>query len=116
MGGGQTGRSRSHPARPDGPSHGRLFGARGHMIEVCRIPPRIVERDRMTQTLVAPTGAMLKVNRLFHYQQFNAHWLRTRLLEDKIWFSNPAAFNDPWDCRPFFYLPDWNEAEPQDRY
>ncbi len=86
------------------------------MIEVCRIPPRIVERDRMTQTLVAPTGAMLKVNRLFHYQQFNADWLRTTLLEEKIWFSNPAAFNDPWDCRPFFYLPDENESDLKERY
>ena len=86
------------------------------MIEVCRIPPRIVERDRMTQTLVAPTGAMLKVNRLFHYQQFNADWLRTTLLEEKIWFSNPADFNDPWDCRPFFYLPDENESDLKERY
>jgi hypothetical protein len=63
-----------------------------------------------------PDAATLKIKRLFHYQPFKADWLRTTLLEEKIWFSNPADFNDPWDCRPFFYLPGENESSLKERY
>ena len=63
-----------------------------------------------------PDAATLKMQRLFHYQQFKPDWLRTTLLEEKIWFSNPADFNDPWDCRPFFYIPGENEPDLKERY
>jgi hypothetical protein len=63
-----------------------------------------------------PDAATLKIKRLFHYQQFKADWLRSTLLEEKIWFSNPADFNDPWDCRPFFYIPGENEPDLKERY
>ncbi len=39
---------------------------------------------------------------LFHFQGPNLDWLNLALRDRKIWFSNPASFNDPWDCRPAF--------------
>src|SRR5271154_2525904 len=39
---------------------------------------------------------------LYHYQRFDEVWLRELLIDDKLFMSNPAGFNDPWDCRPFF--------------
>lgn len=38
----------------------------------------------------------------YHYQPFNERWLRDLLVDNKLYMSNPAGFNDPWDCRPFF--------------
>ena len=39
---------------------------------------------------------------LYHWQPFNPERL-TKLLRDKeIYCSNPATFNDPWDCKVFF--------------
>jgi Protein of unknown function (DUF2971) len=39
---------------------------------------------------------------LHHYQPFNIDWLRTMIVGKKLRFSNPARFNDPWDCKPGF--------------
>ena len=37
-------------------------------------------------------------------QPFNPHRLRQVLCDRHLHFSNPADFNDPWDCRPWFDL------------
>jgi hypothetical protein len=47
----------------------------------------------------------LKISRLYHYQRLDLDWLRQVLFDQKIYFSNPANFNDPWDCRPYFNIP-----------
>ncbi len=39
---------------------------------------------------------------LYHWQRFVPEYLTTLLREQTIWCSNPATFNDPWDCKPFF--------------
>src|SRR5690348_1176523 len=39
---------------------------------------------------------------LYHYQPFNVDWLRQMIVGKKLRFSNPARFNDPWDCKPAF--------------
>lgn len=36
---------------------------------------------------------------LYHYQKFNEEYIADLLLNDRIKFSNPSGFNDPWDCR-----------------
>jgi hypothetical protein len=69
----------------------------------------------MTQP-VAPNAATLKVTRLFHYQKFNADWLRMAVLDGKIYFSNPNNFNDPWDCQPYYYVPTETEPELREQY
>jgi hypothetical protein len=69
----------------------------------------------MTQP-VAPNAATLKVAHLFHYQKFNADWLRMAVLDEKIYFSNPNNFNDPWDCQPSYYIPTENEREIRESY
>jgi hypothetical protein len=43
----------------------------------------------------------LGINRLYHYEKFNACYLRATLRDQKIHCSNPANLNDPWDCRPW---------------
>jgi hypothetical protein len=56
-------------------------------------------------TLIIQTAHELKISRLYHYQRFNPDWIRQILFDRKIYFSNPANFNDPWDCRPYFNIP-----------
>lgn len=49
-----------------------------------------------------PTATALAsgVRQLFHYQRLD--YADDVLLGNRIKFSNPRAFNDPWDCRPQF--------------
>jgi hypothetical protein len=54
-------------------------------------------------------AGQLSVPRLYHYQDFDLtssadHTARLVdiLQEHRIWCSNPAHFNDPWDCKPYF--------------
>jgi Protein of unknown function (DUF2971) len=56
------------------------------------------------------TAAMLRVNRLYHYQPYKADWLRRTIQDDAIYFSNPNDFNDPWDCRPRYNEDALNDA------
>lgn len=42
------------------------------------------------------------VQLLFHYQPFDVSRIEHTLVQDRIYFSKPSAFNDPWDCRPAF--------------
>jgi hypothetical protein len=51
----------------------------------------------------------LKIQQLYHYQDFDldssdnhAGRLLDILQNHRIYCSNPADFNDPWDCKPFF--------------
>jgi len=51
----------------------------------------------------------LKIPQLYHYQDFDlnssddhAGRLIDILQNNRIYCSNPASFNDPWDCKPFF--------------
>jgi hypothetical protein len=46
------------------------------------------------------------LNRLFHYQPYNKSYLENTIQRRLIRFSRPSAFNDPWDCKPSFYVPD----------
>jgi hypothetical protein len=49
-----------------------------------------------------PTAAQRRIERLYHWQRFDAARLETILKENAIYCSKPSDFNDPWDCRPFF--------------
>jgi hypothetical protein len=46
------------------------------------------------------------ISRLYHYQDFQPGVLTDRLVDilqnHRIYCSNPADFNDPWDCKPYF--------------
>jgi hypothetical protein len=50
------------------------------------------------------------VDRLFHDQRYDAAHLENTLRNGIIRFAQPSTFNDPWDCKPFFRVPD-EEAE-----
>lgn len=41
---------------------------------------------------------------LYRYQPFMLDRLRTVIVDNRLYFSNPASFNDPWDCKPYFDL------------
>lgn len=45
------------------------------------------------------TASLLGVEYLYHYQSFDEDRLSSILSDSKVYFSNPANFNDPWDCR-----------------
>jgi hypothetical protein len=56
-----------------------------------------------TSTAHAPvTAKQLGIARLFHYQTFDRKRLADLLLYRRIFCSDPAKFNDPWDCKPSF--------------
>jgi len=40
--------------------------------------------------------------KLYHYENFKAEHLSAMLRDMRIHCSNPANFNDPWDCDPWF--------------
>ena len=46
------------------------------------------------------------LTRLFHYQPFNRGYLEDTIKCRLIRFSHASAFNDPWDCKPSFYVPE----------
>lgn len=48
------------------------------------------------------TAAHNGVQRLYHYQGSNLDYLRDTLANQRVYFSNPKNFNDPWDCNPCF--------------
>ncbi len=39
---------------------------------------------------------------LYHYEDFQLDRLADILRNHRIYCSNPADFNDPWDCKPYF--------------
>jgi Protein of unknown function (DUF2971) len=54
-------------------------------------------------------AGQLGLKSLYHYQDFNltssndhVGRLSDILKNHRIWCSNPATFNDPWDCKPYF--------------
>jgi hypothetical protein len=73
--------------------------------KAARNATRIKGRPAMTYSAyetVTSTG----VRRLFHYKRFVPDHLNVLLNSDMIYFSSPPEFNDPWDCKPWFKMPD----------
>lgn len=48
------------------------------------------------------TAAQLRVPHLYHYQAYNADYLREVIVNGTLHFSRPSDFNDPWDCKPWY--------------
>jgi hypothetical protein len=44
--------------------------------------------------------------RLFHYQKYKADFLENTIKHGVVRFGRPSEFNDPWDCKPSFYVPE----------
>jgi hypothetical protein len=62
------------------------------------------------------TAAALGHRRLYHYQNFNANYLREVIVDGVIYFSKPSDFNDPWDCRPWFDFQCLSDPEMLERH
>src|SRR5262249_12069463 len=45
------------------------------------------------------------VDRLFHYQPYNLDYLKNTILHGIVRFARASEFNDPWDCKPSFHVP-----------
>lgn len=43
---------------------------------------------------------------LFHYQHYSADYLRNTVERRLIRFARASEFNDPWDCKPEFFVPE----------
>jgi Protein of unknown function (DUF2971) len=50
------------------------------------------------------TAVQNGVRRLYHYQGASPAYLRDILKNQRVYFSNPKNFNDPWDCSPYFHV------------
>ena len=62
------------------------------------------ESDQGDEPFRLVNAAQAELPLLFRYQAFDAARLRRVLCERALYFSNPADFNDPWDCRPWYDL------------
>lgn len=52
------------------------------------------------------------IERLFHYQPYKFEYLENTIRRRLIRFSRASGFNDPWDCKPSFSVPEErNEIE-----
>ena len=49
------------------------------------------------------------LKRLFHYQPYNRAYLENTTQRRLIRFSHASGFNDPWDCKPSFAVPEEKE-------
>ena len=56
------------------------------------------------------------VQYLYHWQPFARDRLITILREHKIWCSQPSAFNDPWDCKPYYNTELLNDQQERERH
>jgi hypothetical protein len=67
---------------------------RGHGIAPGTRAARINQMQR--------TARSAGLERLYHYERFNPEYLRDILINGRVYCSDPANLNDPWDCRPWF--------------
>jgi hypothetical protein len=57
---------------------------------------------------ITKTAAQLNIENLYHYQPFDptsardCDRLADILINHRVYCSDPACFNDPWDCQPHF--------------
>ncbi|NOX40082.1 MAG: DUF2971 domain-containing protein [Alphaproteobacteria bacterium] len=69
------------------------------------------------------TANTMALEKLFHYQSYDPNnetedhdRLKDVILEQKLYFSKPNNFNDPWDCRPWFKVNDLADSAVLDRH
>lgn len=46
------------------------------------------------------------ISRLFHYQTYKPEYLESAIKSRLVRFSRASGFNDPWDFKPSFFVPD----------
>jgi hypothetical protein len=46
------------------------------------------------------------IDRLFHYQSYKPAFLENTMVHGIVRFARASEFNDPWDCKPSFHVPD----------
>src|ERR1700691_2425895 len=49
------------------------------------------------------------IQKLYHYESFSPKYLKDTLVNQRVHFSNPENFNDPWDCYPCFDMTKVND-------
>jgi hypothetical protein len=46
------------------------------------------------------------IDRLFHYQPYKLKFIENTIKRGIVRFARASEFNDPWDCKPSFHVPD----------
>jgi hypothetical protein len=46
------------------------------------------------------------IEKLYHYEPYNKLYLADTLTRNRVHFSSPSHFNDPWDCCPMYSAAD----------
>lgn len=41
---------------------------------------------------------------LYHWEKFCEERLSALIRDNRIYCTNPASFNDPWDCKPHLFV------------
>ena len=63
-----------------------------------------------------PTAYNDGIDRLYHWEPFNEEYLRRLLGSHTIYCTDPADFNDPWDCKPCFNTDLLKDPVERDRH
>lgn len=69
------------------------------------------EENKLTERAACNLG----IKSLFHYRRFNADHFAALVKDGTVRYSNPANFNDPWECRPQYSLSVLNSADGRER-
>jgi hypothetical protein len=58
--------------------------------------------DNFVEEIINKTAAQNGIRYLYHWEKFVPEYIDQTLRTNRIHFSNPSKFNDPWDCKPFY--------------
>jgi hypothetical protein len=89
-----------------------VFSANWSVSINCREAPSLLELpDKIGDCETIILGMVRKVSdagisKLYHYERFNPVRLREALTTNRVRFSDPSRFNDPWDCSPMYVMDD----------
>jgi len=65
---------------------------------------------------MARTAYSLGIRTLYHWEPFVPAYLSGLLKTNLLHCSSPSAFNDPWDCKPFFNTGSLDDPEMHRRH
>jgi hypothetical protein len=84
------------------PGHRPTLAGQRRSTSVCRDKWRQVYDISMDRKPRRRRIAETEFTRLYHYEKFKAEHLSSALRDMRLHCSDPANFNDPWDCDPWF--------------
>lgn len=68
------------------------------------------------KSILVRTCIQAGLDQIYHYQRFHVEYVTDVLSNNRIKFSDPSTFNDPWDCQPSFSKTILDKPDIYNRY